>query len=138
MPGGGFAGLGCLATPSKQPGPDTDERNSKNKNRKVKMHTSNPNVSCFSNKSMMISKKSKLRCTHPRHGRRICTSGLCFESSQWWAGAQDVSEHLKALQLEDPERSRARGPPAIASPEGSNPFLPASSSQGCLKAHLSH
>lgn len=127
-----------MATPSKQPGPDTDERNSKNKNRKVKMHTSSPNVSCFSNKSVMISKKSKMHCARPRHSRRICTSGLCFESSQWWAGAEDVSEHPATLQLEVPERSRTREPPVIASPGGSNPLLPASSPQCCSKSHLSH
>lgn len=73
------------------------------------MHTSSPNVSCFSNKSLMISKKSKLHCPHPgtaaefAHlacasraasgglGHRMCqnTSRLCSLRIQRGAGPGD-------------------------------------------------
>lgn len=59
------------------------------------MYTNSPNASCFSNKSPMISKKSMLcAALGPGHSRRICTSGLCFESTEQYR-AQDVAEPQK-------------------------------------------
>lgn len=81
-------GEGCAEIPFKHPRLRQIKRVQKQKTRKVEMHTGSPNVSCFSNKSPMISKKSKLCCAQPGHSRRICTSGLCFESSRhlWGTG----------------------------------------------------
>ena len=69
-----------------------------NKNKKVKMYTGSPNVSCFSNKSPVTSKKSELCYTRPWAQPQNLHIWLVLREQ---SRAQDVAEL--------PQRSAARG-----------------------------
>lgn len=113
-----------------QPGPNIDKRNSKNKNRKVKMHTGSPRVSCFSNKSLMISKKSKLYCPGPGPAAEFAHLARASRAASGGLGHRMCQNTSRLCSL----RSRARGLPATASSAGFNPLLSACSSHSCFKS----